>query len=55
MLSVLQKCEAMRALIASQNALCDGEAMLTAALDHKGVPLSDAANWLHLSNSRALH
>ncbi len=55
MSSVLQKCETMCALIASQNALCDGEAVLTAALDHKNVPLSDAANWLHLSNSRALH
>ena len=53
--SVLKKCEAMRALIACQNASCDGEAVLTAALDRKGVPLSDAANWLHHSNSRALH
>ncbi len=53
--SVLQKCEAMRALIASQNTSCDGEAVLTAALVRRGLPRSDAANWLHLTNSRALH
>ncbi len=52
---VLLRCEAMRALIASQNTSCDSDTVLTAALGRKGVPLSDAANWLHLSNSRALH
>ena len=52
---VLQKCAAMRALIAKQNTLCNDEAVLTAALVRRGLPWSDAANWLHLSNSRALH
>ncbi len=52
---VLQKCAAMCALIARQNTLCDDEAVLTAALVCRGLPWSDAANWLHLSNSRALH
>ncbi len=51
---VLLQCQAMRALIASQNTSCDSETVLTAALGRKGVPLSDAANWLHISNSRAL-
>ncbi len=55
MSSVLQKCEAMRALIASQNASCDSETVLGAALVRRGVPLSDETNWLHISNSRALH
>ncbi len=52
---VLQKCAAMRALIARQNTLCDDKAVLTAVLVCRGLPWSDAANWLHLSNSRALH
>ncbi len=52
---VLQKCATVRELIARQNALCDAEVVLTAALVGKGLPQSDAANWLHLSNSRALH
>ncbi len=55
MSSVLQKCEAMRALIASQNTSCDGEAVLGAALVRRGVLMADGANWLHISNSRALH
>ena len=51
---VLQKCATMRELIARQNTLCDAEVVLTAALVGKGLPQSDAANWLHFSNSHAL-